>query len=156
MPQMNHYVAFTLDEQSYCLDLSGVARVVHAADIAALPRAPQIVMGILNLNGEIIPVVNIRKRFRLPEKEIALSDELIIARTAKRTVAILAESVTRVIESQAERIVAPEEVLPNTDYVAGIIKLPDGMVLIHDLDTFLSLEEEKSLDSAIDGARSKE
>ncbi len=150
MPEQGQYVVFTLDEQSYCLYLSCVEKVIHVVDTASLPKAPEIVTGVLNLNGDIIPVVNIRKRFRLPERDLNLSDQLIIAHTTRRMVAILVDSVAGVIECPSEKIVEAEEILPNTDYVAGIIKRPDGMILIHDLDTFLSLEEEKALGSAID------
>lgn len=146
---MCQYVGFVLDEQVYCLDLSNVERVVHVVEMPPLPKAPDVVTGILNLNGEIIPVVNIRKRFNLPEKAVNLRDQLIIARTAKRKVAILADVVTGVIEILPEQMVASEKILPGSAYVAGVIKLPDGMVLIHDLDTLLSLEEEKALDSAV-------
>ena len=154
MDETNQFVVFKLEEQSYCLYLSVVERVVQAAETAAVPKAPEIVTGILNVNGRIIPALNIRKRFRLPEKEIGPDDQFIIAHTSKRTVAILVDEVTGVISFPTEAIVTPGSILPAPDYLAGVIKLPGGMILIHDLDTFLSLEEEKALDSSIPEGRS--
>jgi purine-binding chemotaxis protein CheW len=149
MLQHRQYVVFKLDDRSFCLYLTCVRRVIRVVETAALPGAPQIVMGILNLNGEILPVVNIRKRFGLPEKELNLSDQLIIAATPRRSVAILVDVVTGVIEIPPEQVVPAGKVLPASGYIAGVIKLPDGMVLIHDLDSFLSLEEEQALSSAL-------
>lgn len=143
------YLVFTLDEQRYALPLSAVERVVRAVEVTPLPKAPEIVLGLVNVRGQVIPVVDIRRRFRLPERAIRLSDQLIIARTSRRPVALLADSATGMVAPSAREVLAPEEVLPHLEYVEGVIKLEDGILLIHDLDTFLSLEEEKALDRAI-------
>lgn len=145
------YVVFLLDGQRYALQLSTVERVIQVVDITPLPKGPEIVLGIINNQSQIIPVVDIRSRFRLPKKEISLSDQLIIANTSKRQVAILVDSTTGIIESPAEEIVSPERILPHLNFIEGVIKLEDGIVLIHALDTFLSLEEEKSLSVAVKG-----
>ena len=142
-------VIFTLDEQQYALRLSSVERVISAAEVTPLPKAPDIVLGIINLQGRVIPVMNIRKRFRLPEREMELSDQLIIATTSRRTVALVVDAVDSVIELSNQEMIPPEEILPDTEYVEGIIKLEDGLVLIHNLDKFLSLEEDKELDAAL-------
>ena len=78
-----------------------------------------------------------------------LSDRLIIAITSRRTVALLADAVMGVVELGAQQVVATEEVLPGVEYVEGVLKLPDGLVLIHDLDSFLSLDEESTLNAAM-------
>jgi len=146
---LNQLVVFTLDDQRYALHLSAVERIVRVVEVTPLPKAPDIVLGIVNIQGRIIPVVNIRKRFHLPEREINLSDQLIIANTSKRPVALLTEAVNEVIEQSAERVATSEEILSGIKYVEGVVKLGDGMILIHDLDKFLSLEEEKVLDEAM-------
>ncbi len=146
---MNQLVVFTLDEQRYALHLSAVERIVHTVEVTPLPQAPAIVLGLINMQGRIIPVVNIRKRFRLPEREVTLGDRLIIAHTSKRPVALVADAVTGVVETSAEKVVAAEKVWPGLAYVAGVVKLEDDTILVHDLDTFLSLDEEQVLDEAL-------
>jgi purine-binding chemotaxis protein CheW len=143
------HVAFTLDEGHYALDLSAVERITQTVEITPLPEAPDIVLGIINIKGKIIPVVNIRRRFRLSEKDIEPTNRLIIARTLKRTVALVVDVVLGVIETAEDRIVKADTVLPGMDYVQGVVKMEDGMILIHDLNKFLSLEEEQTLDNAI-------
>jgi purine-binding chemotaxis protein CheW len=145
-------VVFALDEQRYALRLSAVDRVVHMVYIAPLPKAPDIVLGVVNVQGRIIPVVNLRRRFRLPDREIALSDRLLVARTTRRSVALAADAVTGVLECPARDMVASDTVLPGIEHVEGIAKLEGGLILIHNLEKFLSMEEEASLDRAMPAA----
>ncbi len=149
MEQLNQYVVFTLDEQRYALHLSAVERIIRVVEMTSLPKAPDIVLGIVNVEGQIIPVVNIRKRFRLPERELNLSDVLIIAQIPRRTVALVADDASGVIEGSGQDITEAKEILPRMEYVKGVVKLKDGLILINDLESFLSLEEEKALDDAM-------
>ena len=149
MVRSDQYVVFTLDEQRYALHLHAVTRVVRTVEITPLPKAPEIVRGVVNVQGQVIPVVDIRKRFRLPERETELSDQLIIASTARRSVALVVDAVAGVIEHSSQEMIPPEKILPGTEYIEGVIRLEDGLVLIHDLDKFLSLEEDQELDAAL-------
>ena len=106
-------------------------------------------MGVVNMQGRIIPVVNIRRRFRLPEREVALSDRMIIAQTSRRCVALMVDGVSGVVERPAEELVTPDKILHQMEYLDGVLRLEDGMILIHDLEQFLSLEEEQTLDEAL-------
>ncbi len=143
-------VVFLLDDRQYALQhLASVERIVRAVQVTPLPKAPEIVIGVINLQGQIIPVVNIRRRFRLTEREVNLSDRFIIARTPKRTLAVVADAVTGVLELPHDAVIAKERVIPGLEYVKGVAKLEDGMILISDLDSFLSLEEEAKLETAL-------
>jgi purine-binding chemotaxis protein CheW len=147
---LSQHVVFALDDNRYALRLSAVERVVHAVEVTTLPRAPDIVLGVINFCGRVIPVFNIRKRFRLPDRELQLSDQIVIALTSKRAVALLVDSVHGVVEHAEQDVVPAAEVLPTMDYVDGVARLEGGLVLIHDLDTFLSIEEERALDDAVE------
>jgi len=147
--KLNQLIVLTLDEQRYALHLSAVERIVRVVEVTPLPKAPEIVLGVVNVQGQITPVINIRKRFCLPEREMNLSDQLIIAHTSRRTVALVADAVSGVIERSEQEVIAAEKVLPGIEYVEGVVKLEDGMILIHDLNKFLSLEEEQALDNAM-------
>jgi purine-binding chemotaxis protein CheW len=148
-------VVFALEDQRYALHLSAVKRIVRAVEMTPLPKAPEIVIGVINIQGRIIPVFNIRRRFHLPEREIELSDQLIIANTARRTVALVVDTVDGVIERLSEEVTPADQVLPRIEYVEGIVKLENGLVLIHDLDKFLSIDEEAKLDEAVNKVKSE-
>ena len=146
---MRDIVIFSLDEPRYALPLSLVERVVRIVEITPLPKATDIVMGVINMHGQIIPVINVRRRFLLPEREIRLEDQLIIARTPRRLVALVADSVSGVHNLEERELVIAKQELPYAGYIEGVVKVEQGLFLICDLDQFLSLEEEKSLDTAL-------
>ena len=150
MNRLIRLVNFNLDDQKYALFLSAVIRIIRVVGITSLPKAPEIVLGVINMHGLIIPVFDIRKRFHLPQREMQLDDQLIIAHTSQRTVALLVDSVSDVIEISEEKIIAGEKILPGLEYVEGVVKTEDGMILIHDLEQFLSLQEEKALHEAME------
>jgi len=146
---MRDIVIFSLDEPRYALPLSSVERVVRIVEITPLPKAPEIVMGVINMQGQVIPVINVRRRFRLPEREIRLEDQLIIAKTPRRLAALIVDSVSGVHRLKEQELVLAGQELPYAGYIAGVVKLEQGLFLICDLGRFLSLEEEKSLDTAL-------
>jgi purine-binding chemotaxis protein CheW len=149
-PGTNQIVIFTLSDLRYGLSLSSVERIVRVVEVTPLPKAPDIVLGIVNVQGRVIPVINVRRRFRLPEREIVLTDQMVLARAVRRPVALVVDSVTGVLEYSEQEAVATQDVLPELEYVEGVVKLDDGLILVHDLDTFLSLEEEAVLDRALE------
>ena len=150
MNRLSRLVNFNLDDGKFALFLSAVMRIIRVVEITSLPKAPEIVLGVINMHGWIIPVFDIRKRFRLPPRDTQLGDQMIVASTSKRTVALLVDSVSDVIEISEEKIIAGEKILPGLEYVEGVVKTEDGMILIHDLEQFLSLQEEKALHEALE------
>jgi len=139
---------FTLNNHRYSVLLSAAERVLRMVEITPLPNAPDMVLGIINMHGTIIPVFNIRNRFGLPEHEFGIHDQLIIAHTNRRKVALAVESVEGIMEL-TEKPVSGTEVLPSTPYINTIVKLSEGITLVIDLDGFLSLHEENALLDAI-------
>ena len=150
MNRLIRLVKFNLDDQKYALFLSAVIRIIRVVEITRLPKAPEIVVGIINLQGTLIPVFDIRMRFRLPPREMRLDDQMIITTAAKRTVALMVDSVDDVIEIPQESIIAAEQILPELKYLEGVMKTEGGMVLIHDLEKFLSINEDEALDEAME------
>jgi purine-binding chemotaxis protein CheW len=141
-------LAFYLDGQCYALPLAAVERIVRMVSVTPLPAAPEIVTGVINVHGRIIPVVDIRKRFRLPRRDAIAVDQLVIARTSRRPVAFAADT-TGLVECDDRDLVAAQAIVPGTQYIDGVAKLKDGMILVHDLGTLLSLEEDRAIADAM-------
>jgi purine-binding chemotaxis protein CheW len=99
-------VVFALEEPRYALPLLTVERIIRAVEITPLPKAPEIVLGVINVQGQILPVIDIRKCFRLPTREIQLEDQFIIARTPKRLVVLTVDSVVDVRELKSREMVS--------------------------------------------------
>lgn len=142
-------VVFSLDRQQCALRLDAVDKVVRAVEISPLPKAPDIVDGVVNVRGRIMPVINVRRRLHLPEREIAVTGQFVIAHTARRPVGLVVDAVADVADYPEQSIAGADSILPGMEYIEGIVKLQDGLLLIHDLDRFLSLEEETSLTRAL-------
>jgi purine-binding chemotaxis protein CheW len=145
-------LVFSLDEPQYALPLSAVERVVRAVGITPLPKAPSIVLGVINAKGTIIPVLDVRSRFRLPFKEITCDDRFILARTPIRVVALAVNGVSGIREVAMDAIAVAKVTLPFAGYIHGVAALDDGLVIINDLDSFLSLGEEDALAMALSGS----
>jgi purine-binding chemotaxis protein CheW len=150
MTQVHQVVVFTLDGQRYATLLSAVERIVRTVEITPVPRTPEIVLGVINAQGWIIPVIDVRKRLRLPQREPQLSDQMLIARTLKRQVALVVDTVTEVVTLSAQEVIPGDNILPHLEPITGVAKSADGLIFIHDLDAFLSLEEAQALDEALD------
>ncbi|RKH73523.1 purine-binding chemotaxis protein CheW [Corallococcus interemptor] len=140
---------FTLERQRYGLPVEDVRELVRAARLTPLPQAPDVVEGLLNLRGDLLPVLDLRRRFRHPARALSPMDHFIVASAGGRRVAMRvdrAEGLHAV--TAAEWDPSPRE-LPGVGFVAGAAKLPDGLVLVHDLRAFLSEAEALQLDTAL-------
>ncbi len=140
-----HVLVYHIDEQRYGLFLCDVDKVVRAVAITPLLDAPTAVMGIINVRGRVIPVVNMRRKLQLPERDVELNDQFVIARTTKRTVALVVDWVEGVIERPGTEVIRGEEIVAGLENLKGVIRLPDGLILIHNLDRFLFRDEEEGL-----------
>ncbi len=143
-------IVLKLDGRSYALHLAVVDQVVRMVEVTPLPGAPEIVDGIINVQGRIIPVVNMRKRFGFGLRAVSNTDHIVIARTTRRPVALVVDAVSGVLEYSGQEAVAAQDVLPDLEHIEGVVKFSDGLILIHDLDKFLSLEEETALEQAME------
>ena len=142
-------MTFRIDDARYALSLAAVERVFPMVAVSPLPKAPAVAIGVVNIRGAVIPVLDVGGRFGLPPRNWGPSAHLLVARTPRRIVALPVDEALGVIEVAEEAITPPAVVLPKTEYVSGIVALPDGLLFIHDLDAFLSLEEEERLDQAL-------
>lgn len=141
---------FTLAEQRYALPVDVVVRVHRIAFASPLPEAPDVVSGLLNIAGEIVPLIDLRRRFSLPDRPIELSDRLVVVRTPTRVVALRVDDVIGTVAVATGAVVPAERILPSLAHVRGVVAFEDGLVLIQDLDAVLSLDEEARLDALLE------
>ena len=146
---MSRLVAFSLDDRRFAVPLSAVVRIERMVALTPLPKAPDIVTGIINFHGQVIPVVDIRSRFNMPPRPSELSDQLLILQTGERTIAFIVDFVEGVIDAFRGSVRGYRIGASHHGICEGVVKLEDGMVLIHDPDAFLSLEEGRSLDEVM-------
>jgi purine-binding chemotaxis protein CheW len=149
MSESIHYIVFIIEDKSFALPMENVERVVHAVEVTLLPKVPAIVRGIINYKSIILPVIDIRSRFHLPEIEIHLNHQFIITRTTRGLIALLADNVTGVIEKSTTDIIPPFSLIGGVEFLKGILKLDDGMMLVPDIDKILTPKESRALTEAM-------
>ena len=135
---MNRLFIVRLDQQRYALPLQEVERVLRMVEITALPEAPSAVLGLINVQGRVMSVFDLRRYFDLPPREVEPEDVLVMVRTAGGMVALAADGVEGVTEEAEQETVAAREILPAPAHLEGVVKRSDGLVLIVDLDQLLA------------------
>lgn len=144
----NLILVFRVGEHRFGLLSSVVERVVRMVEITPLPQAPGPVHGVIEAGGVILPVLSIRRRFGMPERLGDPDDFLVLARMSKRRVALAAEEIIEVREA-GEDWVERKDLGLSPEAVAGVVRAPDGLIVIQDLETFLLPVEEGQLDEAL-------
>jgi purine-binding chemotaxis protein CheW len=142
-------LVFHLDGQRYALHLQAAMRVLPMMEVAPLPNAPGVVAGVINVAGRIVPVMDVRRRFGLPARESRLSDVLILAHARVGAVALPADGVAGLLERSEADVTPLAAIAPGRQHVDGVVKLDDGLALIHDVDTFLRAAEQEQLARAL-------
>jgi len=142
-------LVFEVGGQRYALPTADVCELVRAVAITPVPGAPAVIEGVVDVRGRVLPVLDVRARFRLPAKALDPSDHFIVASAGTRGVILRVDRATHLALLDEASVQPPQALGPGAAYVAGVARLEDGLVLIHDLRTFLSSAEADSLDEAL-------
>ncbi|QHI69704.1 chemotaxis protein CheW [Tichowtungia aerotolerans] len=149
MSDKTELLVFEVDETRCALPLGNVVRTELAVAITPLPNAPDIISGMINVHGRIMPVIDTRRRLGLPGQQLRLEDHFILARTEKRELALWVSQVSGIETSS----MIPQEnvsaVIENLPHISGVTTINEDLVYIHNLEQFLSEEEDRQLDQAI-------
>jgi purine-binding chemotaxis protein CheW len=150
MNVIQHLLVFSLDEHKYALPLSCVEQVVQSVAVSGLPGAPPVVLGIISVRGQVLPVINMRRRFGLTDRVPQITDRFVIARSAQRRMALGVDRVDGVVETLGSNITPASEIAPDTAQFQGAFRNQEDMVLIQDLDRLLISADADSLNQAVD------
>ena len=135
--------------ERFALPAAEVRQVLRAVAVAALPGAPPAIEGVIGVRGRVVPVLSLRRRFGLPERDVHPDDVMVLAAVGEREVALRADAALSLARVDPSRVVPAGGVVARPGYAAGVAALPDGVVVIHDLGAFLSEAEGAALDAAL-------
>lgn len=147
--QEQQLVIFDLSTESYGVNISIVQGIIRMQEITKVPRTPEFVEGVINLRGEVIPVIDLRKRFGLNVSEETKDSRIVVVYISDQQVGMVVDAVTEVLRITSESIEPPSSVITTTDsaYLMGIAKVDDKLIIILDLEKVLSQTEMKRLTS---------
>jgi purine-binding chemotaxis protein CheW len=140
------FIIFVLDDQRYALSVKSVNNIIRSVALTYLTDAPDLLLGLLNLRGTFIPVVNIREQLGLPPKGIQISNRIILAEASKYTIAFIADSVEDVMELEQKPLDQSVDIFPGIEkFFSGISHYNDHTVLIYDIDTLFPKQTVKRI-----------
>jgi purine-binding chemotaxis protein CheW len=143
----DNFLVFMVGEFRHAVSLLVVEKVELAVEVTPFPEAPPAVIGVINRRGQILPVLSMRRRLHLPDRKVAASDRIIVVQSPRRRLALLVDEVVGVRPAERSDFTSAESISDGRGCVAGAVRTEDGIVLIHDLELFLTEEEEKTLDT---------
>ncbi len=143
------WVTFRLAEETYGINVMQVQEVLRVSEIAPVPGAPDYVMGIINLRGNVVTVLDTRKRFGLPTTEMTESTRIVIIESDKTVVGILADSVAEVVELRRSEIESPPTVgnKESSRYIEGVATNNAELLILVDINKLLSMDEWREIGS---------
>jgi purine-binding chemotaxis protein CheW len=136
-------VVFALGEERYGLEISSVYEIIRPQQITAVPQSPASVEGVINLRGRIIPVVDLRARFGLPEAATGAASRVVVCDANGLRVGLMVDGVSEVLMIPDDAVEPTPDVAIGTDteYVRGVAKLADQMIILLDLRYLFSSGE---------------
>ncbi len=143
-------ILLTLDKEEFACNIKVVREVLKMVKVTPLPRLPDFVEGVINLRGEVIPVIDLRSRFGLQEVERTADRRIINFEVDGRMVGLTVDSVSKVIRLPDKNIQdSPEKMAgAHTDLISGVGKVNGRLLIILDLKRILSAEEQAAFDCA--------
>ena len=147
-------VTFQLGEELYGVDIMDVKEIVKVQAVRSIPNAPYYVEGIFNLRSEIIPIINLHKRFRLKKLELSEDDisgefegGFIILNIDGLKIGIIIDRIARVISVNSEDVKSPPQMLSGigTEYIHGVVRQENGYLIILDIRSLFNPKELRKL-----------
>ena len=143
----NQLVVFNLANEDYGVDIAAVDGIVKMQAITTVPHAPGFVEGITNLRGEVLPVIDLRRRFGLPPGEATKDTRIVNVEMDGIKVGMVVDAVSEVLRVAEEDIEPPSPIVTTVDsaFITGIAKEDERLIILLDLAKVLSTEEQTEL-----------
>ncbi len=144
------YVVFSINQQIFGIEILKIKEVLSFRKITPLPQVEEFVRGIINLRGAVIPVFDLREKFNLPAKEYTRFHVIIVVEIAGRIMGVIVDEISDVLEILPEEFQTTGNLPSNLrrEYLKGVGKKQDKMIILLDIDRLLSHEELELIDAA--------
>lgn len=145
------YLTFTLGEEVYGIDIRVVIEIIGIQRITKVPEVPEYVRGIINLRGKIIPVVDMRLRFRQQYREYTDRTCIVVVEINGVLIGLIVDAVSEVLDIREENVVPPPELKASQNkYIRGIGKLESGVVMLLDWEKLFSEEDQEIMGNSVE------
>ncbi|MDR2819661.1 MAG: chemotaxis protein CheW [Desulfovibrio sp.] len=140
-------VTFSIGEEEFGVNILKVQEIIRTMEITKVPRAPDFVEGVINLRGKVIPIIDLRRRFGLTPKAHDKNTRIIVIEINNIIVGFVVDAVSEVLRIPASTVEPPPPVVAGveSDYISGVGKLQDRLLIMLDLDNLLSSDDINTL-----------
>ena len=137
-------VVFKLAEEEYAVSILQVQEIKRMTEITRVPHTPEYLKGVLNLRGSVLPVIDLKKRLGLPQKEYTEDTRIIIVKADEIVVGLIVDAVSEVTAVQKDQIEPPQAVSGNIgeNYISGVGKLENRLLILLKLDELIGIQPE--------------
>lgn len=141
------YITFRLEED-YGIELTRIKEIIRHQEMTAIPEAPPFILGILNLRGTAVPVIDARRLFQLPEKEINAFSVIIVMEVLGRLVGLLVDAVSDMVSIKDSDITSPPKFSERkgTRFIKGMVQKEKKFIMILDVGRLFSTDEIEVID----------
>jgi len=146
------FVSFTLGGEEYGIPILRVQEIIRYETLTCVPQFSDFVEGVLNLRGQVIPVVDLRRRFGMPESEHDRSTRIVVVEIDRQIIGLVVDSVTKVRTINENQIDPPPAMGASVgrEFIVGMAKLENHLVILLNMDRILTDEEkEMAIQSAV-------
>jgi purine-binding chemotaxis protein CheW len=145
MNKNHQMVSFRIAREIFGVPIAIVQEIVRVPEVTPVPDMPAFITGVINLRGKIVPVIDLSKRLKLEGTSLSRSSRILILEVEKKVIGLLVDAVTEIIRIPPESIEPPPEIISPiaAEYLIGVGKLPNKLVILLDLRNILKPEELK-------------
>ncbi len=147
-------VSFHLAEEPYGIEITKVREIILMGEITQIPQTPEYIKGLINLRSTVIPVIDLRSRFGLPEAELTGESRIMVINVRGKTIGIIVDAVSEVLRISNDQITPPPPTVAGLgrEYLTGLVRLEEQLLILLDIDKLLGEAETAGLEEAVAGA----
>jgi purine-binding chemotaxis protein CheW len=144
-------VSFKLSDETYGIEITRIREIILVGEITQVPETPHYIKGLINLRSTVIPVIDLRSRFGLPEGTLTGESRIMVLNVGNRTIGIVVDAVSEVLRVAGDQISpAPPTVASlGNEYMTGLVRLDEQLLILLDVDQLFGEEETAALDNTL-------
>ena len=141
--QSTQLVSFSVGNESYGVNISKVQEIIRMPEITQLPQTEDYIKGNINLRGNIIPIIDMRTRFHMDTREYSEITRVIVLSIKDKLIGLIVDSVSKVLELDTAEVEEAPDIINglSKEYIQGVGKVDENMIIILDTDKVLTAEE---------------
>ncbi len=142
-------VSFRLAHEEYAMEITKVQEIILIGEITRIPQTPAYIKGLINLRSCVIPIIDLRLRFGLPAEAATEETRIMVINVSGRTVGMIVDAVNEVLRINQNQISPPPPTVAalGKEYLTGLIKLENRLLIMLDIDRILSLDEVRAVEA---------